>query len=282
MFTLDYFLFLQTTCKCNCYSFQLGCIPYSSFPIWKTPTHSLGSNSNIVFNVLFLLPDPTAETFFSSNIVPNVCVCVCVCVCVWVTQLCLTLWDPLNSSLPGSSIHGILQSRTLEWVAFPFIRGSFQPRDETQVSSIADSLFTIWATSVAYSSHYDLSNRTMSFCDHVFTSFPTKLRCIWVFLSSVQFSHSVMSDSLQPHGLQHAGLPCPSRTPRACRNLCPSSYQKSFCHSVLSSPSGGSKGLFSIPHLTPTLPIYILFPRAQLGDCMLCPRNKRVSAMSAS
>ena len=100
--------------------------------------------------------------------------------------------------------------------------------------------------------------------------------------SSVQFSHSVMSDSLQPHGLQHAGLPCPSRTPRACRNLCPSSYQKSFCHSVLSSPSGGSKGLFSIPHLTPTLPIYILFPRAQLGDCMLCPRNKRVSAMSAS
>ena len=100
--------------------------------------------------------------------------------------------------------------------------------------------------------------------------------------SSVQFSHSVVSDSLQPHGLQHAGLPCPSWTPKACWNLRPSSHHKSFCHSVLSLPSGGSKGLFSIPHLTPTLSIYILFPRTRLGDCMLRPRNKRVSAMSAS
>ena len=38
-----------------------------------------------------------------------------------------------------------------------------------------------------------------------------------------QFSRSVMSDSLQPHGLQHARLPCPSSTPRACSNSCPSS-----------------------------------------------------------
>ena len=38
---------------------------------------------------------------------------------------------------------------------------------------------------------------------------------------SVQFSRSVMSDSLQPHGLQHARLPCPSPTPRACSNSCP-------------------------------------------------------------
>ena len=40
---------------------------------------------------------------------------------------------------------------------------------------------------------------------------------------SVQFSHSVMSNSLQPHGLKHARLPCPSPTPRACSNSCPSS-----------------------------------------------------------
>ena len=39
----------------------------------------------------------------------------------------------------------------------------------------------------------------------------------------VQFSHSVVSDSLRPHGLQHARLPCPSPTPRACSNSCPSS-----------------------------------------------------------
>ena len=48
----------------------------------------------------------------------------------------------------------------------------------------------------------------------------------------VQFSHSVMSDSLQPHGLQHSRLPCPSPTPRACSNSCPSGQ---WCHSTLSS-----------------------------------------------
>ena len=40
-------------------------------------------------------------------------------------------------------------------------------------------------------------------------------------ISSVQFSHSVMSNSLHPHGLQHASLPCPSPTPKACSNLYP-------------------------------------------------------------
>ena len=48
----------------------------------------------------------------------------------------------------------------------------------------------------------------------------------------VQFSHSVVSDSLRPHGLQHARLPCPSLTPRAYLNLCPSSK---WCHPTISS-----------------------------------------------
>ena len=42
--------------------------------------------------------------------------------------------------------HGILQARTLEWVAFPFSRASSQPRDRTQVSCIAGGFFTSWAT----------------------------------------------------------------------------------------------------------------------------------------
>ena len=42
------------------------------------------------------------------------------------------------------TVHGILQARILEWVAFPFSRGSSQPRDGTQVSHIADGLFTSW------------------------------------------------------------------------------------------------------------------------------------------
>ena len=41
-----------------------------------------------------------------------------------VTQLCLTLYDPMESSLPGSSVHGSLQARILEWVAMPFSKGS--------------------------------------------------------------------------------------------------------------------------------------------------------------
>ena len=49
---------------------------------------------------------------------------------------------------------------------------------------------------------------------------------------SVQFSHSVVSDSLWPHGLQHARLPCPSPTPRVCSNSCPSSR---WCHLTISS-----------------------------------------------
>ena len=43
---------------------------------------------------------------------------------VLVTQLCPTLRDPMHCSLPGSSVHGILQARILEWVAIPFSRGS--------------------------------------------------------------------------------------------------------------------------------------------------------------
>ena len=56
------------------------------------------------------------------------------CVCVLVAQLCLTLCDTKNCSLPGSSAHGILQARILEWVAILFSMGSSLPRDQTPVS----------------------------------------------------------------------------------------------------------------------------------------------------
>ena len=56
-----------------------------------------------------------------------------------------TLWDPMNCRPPGSSVHGILQARTLEWVVIPFSGGSSQPRDWTQVSCIEGRFFTIWA-----------------------------------------------------------------------------------------------------------------------------------------
>ena len=62
-----------------------------------------------------------------------------------VTQSCPTLCDPVDCIPPGSSVHGILQARILEWVAISFSRGSSQPRDRTQVSCIAGRHFTLWA-----------------------------------------------------------------------------------------------------------------------------------------
>ena len=65
---------------------------------------------------------------------------------VKVPQLYLTLCKPMDFNLPGSSVHGILQARILEWRAIPFSRGSSQPRDQTQVSCVGGGFFTIWAT----------------------------------------------------------------------------------------------------------------------------------------
>ena len=63
-----------------------------------------------------------------------------------ITHLYLTLCNPMDCSLPGSSVHGILQARILEWVAISFSRGSSQPRDWTQVSHTAGRRFNLWAT----------------------------------------------------------------------------------------------------------------------------------------
>ena len=62
-----------------------------------------------------------------------------------VAQLCLTLCDPMDCIPPDSSVHGIPQARTLEWVAIPFSRGSSRPRDSIRVSCIVKRFFIIWA-----------------------------------------------------------------------------------------------------------------------------------------
>ena len=69
------------------------------------------------------------------------------------TQLCLTLCNSLDYSPTGSSVHGILQARVLEWVAMPSSRGYSQPRDQTRVSFIAGRFLTIWATREAHIQH---------------------------------------------------------------------------------------------------------------------------------
>ena len=106
-------------------------------------------------------------------------------------------WDRMDYILPRFSVHRISQARILEWVAISFSRGSSWPREWTHISCMqADSLST---------------NHQGS---------PVS-----------QFRHSVMFDSLRPHGLQYTRLPCPSPIPRACSNSCASSQ---WCHPTIS------------------------------------------------
>ena len=74
----------------------------------------------------------------------------CVLRAVRSLQLCLTLCDPMDCSLPGSFVHGISKARILEWVAIFYSKGSSRPRDQTHVSCVSCGFFTtefmIWST----------------------------------------------------------------------------------------------------------------------------------------
>ena len=76
-------------------------------------------------------------------IMAKICLCAyflsvyCLCMHAKSLQLCLTLHDPMDCSLPGSSVHGILLARILEWVAMPSSRGSSWRRNRTRISYIS-------------------------------------------------------------------------------------------------------------------------------------------------
>ena len=125
---------------------------------------------------------------------------------VKVAQSGTTLCDPMDYT-----VHGILQTRILEWVAVPFSRGSSQPRDRTQISRIAGGFFTSWATREALHMAYLL---WLSHSSWIMCSFPPSplslfLLCflIWKFLwtfhkcrdsffSSVQSNNESIEDTL--------------------------------------------------------------------------------------
>ena len=146
-----------------------------------------------------------------------------------------SLWPHGLCSLQGSSVHGILQVRILACVAILFSRGSFWPRDQTQVSYISGIFLTVWATRENHINIYMLI--TSYFAVEYFLLGYSEI-------SSVQFSRSVVSDYLQPHEPQHARPPCPSPTPGAYPNSCPSSRQ---CHLVISSSVVPFSCLQSLP-----------------------------------
>ena len=114
-------------------------------------------------------------------------------------QPCPTLCDLMDCSPPGSSVHGILQERIPGWIATSFSRGSSPPGVKQLI---------IWVCV------YPIFPITMQ--AHVYPP-------LYLQFSSVQLSHSVVSNSLRPHESQHARPPCPSQTPRVYSNSCPSS-----------------------------------------------------------
>ena len=74
-------------------------------------------------------------------------------VCAYsVTKSCLTLCDPVDHSLPSSSVYGIFQARILEWAAISSSRESSQPRDQTHISYIGRQILYHWATREAQNS----------------------------------------------------------------------------------------------------------------------------------
>ena len=92
-----------------------------------------------------------------------------------VTQLCPTFVTPWTIH----TVHGILQARILEWVAFPFSRGSSQPRDRTQVYCIAGRFFTNWATREAQ----DTGVGSLSLLQRIFLTQESNwglLHCRWI------------------------------------------------------------------------------------------------------
>ena len=115
--------------------------------IYETETDS--KDYLILINVFFIEVKLTYNIVLIST-VEWLSYTFCCCCCCLVTQSCPILCNPTDCSPPGSSVHGILQARILEWVTIPFSRGSSWPRDQTWVSCITGRCFTVWATREAY------------------------------------------------------------------------------------------------------------------------------------
>ena len=79
------------------------------------------------------------------------------CHCCLVTKSCLTFYNPVDYSPPGSSVHEILQARILEWTAISFSRGSSRPRDQRRISFFDRWILYHWASREAQSFDYQIS-----------------------------------------------------------------------------------------------------------------------------
>jgi len=155
-----------------------------------------------------------------------------------VTQSCLTPSDPMDCSPPGSSVYVIFQARVLEWGAIAFssvcvhiyIYMSYWCHFWDFFLYQAADFFLAFLSYNWHITLYELKC-TIWFDTHIFCEMIITDRLVNS-SSSVQFSCSVVSDSLWPHGLQHTRLPCLSPIPGVCSNSCPLSQ---WCHPNISS-----------------------------------------------
>ena len=115
---------------------SVGCLFWSLHLRWKSCFVQDHVNLPVQQGMERSLRDPEVLSLVDSTL----------CVDARSLQSCPTLCNPMDCSPPGSSVHGILQARILDWVAMPSSRGSFWPEDWTCISCIAGRFFTHWAT----------------------------------------------------------------------------------------------------------------------------------------
>ena len=126
------------------YDGTAGLITYIYYVAHYTPGTY---NWKFVFNHLHSIPLPPAFTTHLISFSMSMFVWSIIDLWWWLlTKSCPTLCNPMDCSLPGSSVHEISQARILEWVVISFSRGSSWPRDQTWVSCIAGRFFMDWLT----------------------------------------------------------------------------------------------------------------------------------------
>ena len=202
------------------------------------------------------------------------------------TQSLIHVWlfTAPQTGPPGSSVHRIFQSRMQEWVAISYSRGSFQPRDQHRLLHFLHCTWILYHCAT-WEAHQWMKALQMVFIIYAVLNFPNLLQLLHiglvtkkiqnvynialtlvttvskimltliVLLFSVQFSHSVVSDSLWPHELQHTRPPCPSPTPRVYSNSCPWSW---WCHPAI------SDSVVPFSSCPQSLPASESFPMSQL------------------
>ena len=134
-----------------------------------------------------------------------------VCMCVTLSVVSYSLqFDSMDYSLPGSSVHAILQARTLQWVAVAFSRGSIWPGDRTCDSRITGRLFTVWVTMEAHIHHKWYQN--VCVCVRMCVCVCESISRVWLFATRRTVAHQAplsMEFSRQEYW---SGLPFPSPT----------------------------------------------------------------------